>query len=118
MYKYIIVDGYIKGQLTIGTVDYPLYETEEDLNPLMLPTGEPRYKIVDDKLVETPFDWETYNLEQTKKQRDIKIVSAIREIYSQDDEYKLINLGIANSQDLKYLEYRKTVDKIKQEVTM
>ena len=117
MNKYIIVDGFIKGKLTVGTVEYPLYKTDENLDPYMLPTCKPRYKIVDDKLIETPFDWETYNLEQAKKQRDSKIVSEIRKHYTVDDEYKLINKGIADNQDPEYLAYRQKVNDIKNSIT-
>ncbi len=119
MYLYLLnEENYIVGQRIGSDNTEGCYVSETDLNPYMLPTGQPRYQIVDGKHIETPFDWDSYNLEQLAKQRDIKIVSAIREIYSIDDEYKLINLGIANSQDPEYLEYRQTVEKIKQEVTM
>lgn len=115
MNYYYNYKGYIEG-INYGSTNN--YETDKELEPLFLPTGEPRYQIVDNELIETPFDWETYNQEQSKKERDAKIVSAIREIYSIDDEYKLINLGIADNRDPEYLEYRQTVEKIKQEVTM
>lgn len=96
--------------------DTDVFEMQKELNYFMLPNCEYAYQIVDDKLIETPFDWEAYNQEQLAKQRDAKIVSAIREIYSIDDEYKLINLGIANNQDPEYLEYRKTVNDIKSKI--
>ena len=116
MHKYILVNDEIRGELAIGSCTNKLYETEDNLEPLFLPTGEPRYKIVDGKLIETKFDWEAYNQEQAQKQRNTKIVSAIREVYSIDDEYKLINLGIADNQDPEYLEYRKTVNDIKSKI--
>ena len=68
-------NGYVEG-INYGSTNN--YESAVNLEPLSLPTGEPRYQIVDNKLIETPFDWEAYNLEQKAKQRDSKIVSEIR----------------------------------------
>ena len=117
MYLYLLdEENNIIGQRIGSDNTEGCYISETNLNPYMLPTGESRYKIVDGKHIEKPYDWEAYNKEQAQKERNSKIVSAIREIYSIDDEYKLINLGIANNQDPEYLEYRKTVNDIKSKI--
>jgi hypothetical protein len=46
------------------------------------------------------------------------IVGLIRLKYTQDDEYALINKGIANNQDIDYLAYREYVSECKNKVKL
>jgi hypothetical protein len=60
----------------------------------MNPNGEYRYYIEDDELKERPFDHEAYDIGQKAKERDRLIVTEIRKIYTIDEEFKILNLGI------------------------
>ena len=45
--------------------------------------------------------------------RDNKIKEEIRKLYSIDDEFKILNLGIADKTDPAYIKYRNDVTTIK-----
>lgn len=66
------------------------------------------YKIVDNQLRLDEY------LED-KPELDAKLVRQIREVYSQDTEFSLINKGITNQNDAEYFEYRNFVNSLKVE---
>ena len=49
-------------------------------------------------------------IDEIKKYKREQLKAQIRAIYSVDEEFKLMNLGINNSTDSEYLKYRKTID--------
>lgn len=53
------------------------------------------------------------NIIEVNSNDDI-IVGLIRLKYSQNDEYALLNKGIANNQDIEYLTYREYVEEVKE----
>jgi len=57
-------------------------------------------------------------LTTTIKNKGDAIVALIRLKYSQDDEYSLLNKGIANSENVEYLEYRDYVALCKEQVAV
>ena len=40
------------------------------------------------------------------------LIGQIREMYSVDDEFRILNKGIIDSQDTEYLEYRNIIDEL------
>lgn len=48
--------------------------------------------------------------------RGQKIALCIRSVYSVDDEYKMINLGIQNKDDKEYISYRTFVQSVKDQI--
>ena len=62
---------------------------------------------------ETMYSSDRYSNIITVNSNDDIIVGLIRLKYSQDDEYALINKGIANNQDVEYLTYRDYVSECK-----
>ena len=48
--------------------------------------------------------------EDIKQYKREELKSQIREIYSVDEEFRILNLGIKNPKSKEYLKYRKTID--------
>ena len=72
--------------------------------------NNPKYQLIGGTFVLNP---QSSTLEQKEAKRKGLIVAEIRKIYTQDDEFKMINLGISDPNNSEYLEYRDKVQEIK-----
>jgi predicted nuclease of predicted toxin-antitoxin system len=50
------------------------------------------------------------NIDEIKQYKREQLQTQIRDIYSQEEEFRLTNLGIKNPTDSEYLKYRETID--------
>jgi hypothetical protein len=50
------------------------------------------------------------NIDEIKQYKREQLQMQIRSIYSQEEEFRLTNLGIKNPTDSEYLKYRETID--------
>ena len=50
------------------------------------------------------------NIDEIKKYKREQLQSQIRDIYSVDEEFRILNLGIVNAKDKEFLKYRKAID--------
>jgi hypothetical protein len=49
-------------------------------------------------------------IDEIKKYKREQLQSQIRDIYSVDEEFRILNLGIANAENVEFLKYRETID--------
>lgn len=49
-------------------------------------------------------------INEIKEYKRKQLKAQIREIYSVDEEFRILNLGIANAKDKEFLKYRETID--------
>jgi hypothetical protein len=52
----------------------------------------------------------TATIDEIKASARSSLDHQIRTVYSTDEEFRIINLGIVNNQDPEYLEYRATIN--------
>jgi hypothetical protein len=52
------------------------------------------------------------NIDEIKKYKREQLQSQIREVYSVDEEFRILNLGIVNAKDKEFLKYRKTINSL------
>ena len=52
------------------------------------------------------------NIDEIKEYKRKQLKAQIREIYSVDEEFRILNLGIVNAEDSEFLKYRKTINEL------
>lgn len=50
------------------------------------------------------------NIDEIKKYKREQLKAQIRDIYSVDEEFRILNIGIVNAKDKEFLKYRKAID--------
>jgi len=93
-------------KLSYRKLNTTLYEVELNENIT-------EFERTHEDTTETMYSSDRYSNIITVNSNDDIIVGLIRLKYSQDDEYALINKGIANNQDVEYLTYRDYVSECK-----
>ena len=51
-------------------------------------------------------------IDEIKEYKRKQLKQQIREIYSVDEEFRILNLGIVNAEDSEFLKYRKTINEL------
>ncbi|MEW5817700.1 MAG: hypothetical protein AB1798_20185, partial [Spirochaetota bacterium] len=112
----------LNNYITSFVIQYPAESNPEwEDNPPPLPEmqgvgalfdqyGKPKYQLIDKKIVYNP---QMLTTEEKERERKKYVVAKIRELYSVDEEIKLINRGIMDSRDQDYIIYREKVEAIK-----
>jgi len=51
-------------------------------------------------------------IDEIKEYKREQLKQQIRDIYSVDEEFRILNLGIVNAEDSEFLKYRKTINEL------
>jgi len=51
-------------------------------------------------------------IDEIKEYKRKQLKQQIRDIYSVDEEFRILNLGIVNAEDSEFLKYRKTINEL------